>query len=166
MNYFNSCVKVEQVKALFKKLAMEHHPDRGGDLRTMQEINRQYQIALQSFDGVTSFDSEGTERTYRYNEATETELMEKISKLLALRLHNVDITMIGLYIWVTGETKAVKEAIKSVGGMRWHSKRLCWFYKPETLKNYRPRYSGKDLSELADQYGSRSFKPTRQERVN
>lgn len=42
MNWFYECRTFEQGKAKYRKLAQEHHPDRGGDLRTMQEINSQW----------------------------------------------------------------------------------------------------------------------------
>lgn len=38
MDYFNGCFTVEQIKSRFRELAMEHHPDRGGDTATMQEV--------------------------------------------------------------------------------------------------------------------------------
>lgn len=42
MNWFYECRTFEQGRALYRKLAQTHHPDRGGDLRTMQEINSQW----------------------------------------------------------------------------------------------------------------------------
>lgn len=42
MNWFRNCLTYEQGRAVYRKLAQEHHPDRGGDLLTMQEINAQW----------------------------------------------------------------------------------------------------------------------------
>jgi len=42
MNWFFECRTFEQGRAKYRKLAQAHHPDRGGDLRTMQEINSQW----------------------------------------------------------------------------------------------------------------------------
>ena len=39
MKYFKDCKTIEEVKSLYKKLAMENHPDKGGDTATMQAIN-------------------------------------------------------------------------------------------------------------------------------
>jgi hypothetical protein len=38
---------VEAVKAAYRKLASEHHPDRGGDAARMAEINEAYRLATQ-----------------------------------------------------------------------------------------------------------------------
>ena len=35
-------VTIELIKRMYHKLALENHPDRGGDLRTMQEINDEF----------------------------------------------------------------------------------------------------------------------------
>ena len=42
MRYFDHLSTVEDIKPHYKKLAMENHPDRGGNTATMQEINAQY----------------------------------------------------------------------------------------------------------------------------
>ena len=41
MNYFTGCNTAER-KLKWKELAKIHHPDVGGDIKVMQEINRQY----------------------------------------------------------------------------------------------------------------------------
>ncbi|MDY6936891.1 MAG: hypothetical protein SWY16_04420 [Cyanobacteriota bacterium] len=48
LQYFANLHNVEDVKKHFRKLAMQHHPDHGGDVDTMAEINRQYQEALKA----------------------------------------------------------------------------------------------------------------------
>jgi hypothetical protein len=42
IKWFKNCQSVEQAKKLWKILAMQYHPDRGGDLRSMQEINAEW----------------------------------------------------------------------------------------------------------------------------
>jgi hypothetical protein len=38
MIYFNNCRTIDEVKAMYKQLAKQHHPDFGGDTATMQVI--------------------------------------------------------------------------------------------------------------------------------
>lgn len=42
MRYFCSVKSFEDLKAQYRALAMKNHPDRGGDLATMQAINAEY----------------------------------------------------------------------------------------------------------------------------
>lgn len=42
IKWFKDCSSVEQAKKLRLKLAMQYHPDYGGDLRSMQEINAEW----------------------------------------------------------------------------------------------------------------------------
>lgn len=41
-DYFAGCQNDEQRKIKFRELAKKHHPDKGGDIKIMQEINAQY----------------------------------------------------------------------------------------------------------------------------
>lgn len=46
MKYFSGVNSLEALKAAYKRLALENHPDRGGDTATMQEINAEYDAAF------------------------------------------------------------------------------------------------------------------------
>ena len=54
--YFKHLRTVEEIKAHYRNLAKEHHPDLGGEPDTMTEINAQYKTALNSLDGKKSDD--------------------------------------------------------------------------------------------------------------
>ena len=155
MNYFQFLDTVEAVKTRYRELAMQHHPDKGGELATMQEINNQYHAALKALDGQTQ-----EERTYTYKADIEQELMDKLQELLKLR--SLEIALIGYWIWVTGDTKPNKDALKAAG-LQWHSKRKCWYYKPAGWK--KGKRSSKSLEELAGKYGYRHFETAEEERV-
>lgn len=42
MKYFNTCTTLDELKKEYRRLTMLHHPDRGGDTATMQDINAEY----------------------------------------------------------------------------------------------------------------------------
>ncbi len=155
MQYFTHLTTVEAIKSEFRKLAMQHHPDRGGDATIMQEINRQYHAVLKACDGQTS-----GEHAYRYREDVEQEVMQKLLELLKLR--GLDLALIGYWIWVTGDTKANKEALKAAG-LQWHRERQCWYYKPKDWK--RSSRSKGSLDALAAKYGCRTFATAEEEKL-
>ena len=47
IRYFDECVDQDHVKKTFKFLAMELHPDKGGDPNEFIEMKRQYEHAIQ-----------------------------------------------------------------------------------------------------------------------
>jgi hypothetical protein len=150
MNYFQGLNTVEEIKAHYKNLARKNHPDLGGDLEVMKEINNQYERALKGCHGQESKDSEGRTHTYKYNAETEQAIINKISELIALNLETVEISLIGVYLWITGDTKPSKDKLKGAG-CYWHSKRGCWYWKPAEVRSY--GQSKGDLDELARKYG-------------
>lgn len=157
MTYFADVRTVEEIKALYRNLAMQHHPDRGGDEDTMKEINRQYHDALKRCDGQQELERE---KPYRYKADVETELMEKLLELLKLR--SLDIALIGYWIWVSGDTKPNKDALKAAG-LLWHSKRKVWYYKPQDWKS--SKQSKGSLSDLAKKYGYQGFQTAAEEKM-
>jgi len=148
-DYFEHVHTVEEIKKKYRRLAMLHHPDRGGSVDIMQEINRQYQEALRLCDRQTN--DEGF--TYYYDETVESKIMDTIDSLLKLRMDDVEINLIGVWIWITGETKPYKEQLKGLK-CRWHSKRVAWYWHNQKRRTKR---SEKKLAQIAEKYGCRNF---------
>jgi hypothetical protein len=46
MKFFSKARTIEEAKALYKKLALENHPDKGGETSVMQEINAEFELAF------------------------------------------------------------------------------------------------------------------------
>ncbi|MBW4473959.1 MAG: hypothetical protein KME45_26835 [Stenomitos rutilans HA7619-LM2] len=157
INYFINTKTVEAIKSLYRTLAMQHHPDRGGNEDSMKEINRQYHEALKSSEGRVG---ENSEKPYRYKEAVENEIMNKLLELLKLR--SLEIALIGYWIWVSGDTKSNRAALKDAG-LQWHSERKQWYYKPAGWK--KSKRSKGSLGELAKKYGYQGFQTADRENI-
>ena len=158
MTYFTNAYTVGQAKSMYRMLAKENHPDLYGHeaTATMQAINDEYHDLLESLNGSTSVGSDGKQHTYHYSYDVEQAVMDKIAELLALNLVGCEIELIGTWVWVSGDTKPIKDKLgKDGAGLRWHSKRERWYWHGAT---YRRRYN-KDASfgDLRRMYGSRSF---------
>ena len=146
---------VGQIKSEYRKLAKLHHPDLGGDLEKMKQVNITYHAALLAANGETSLGSDGKEHTYKYNEKIEQMVMDKVLEILALNL-NITVKIVGVWIWVEGTTRDQKDIFNRNGvGLKWHSEKKVWYFNPH--KGRRTRHSGKSLAELEEMYGSRSF---------
>ena len=75
-------------------------------------------------------------------------------ELIGLQLPEVDIYLIGLWIWIVGDCKPSKEKLKALGCW-WHAKRKCWYYKPAGVFM---RGSKGSLDDLAKKYGIENVK--------
>lgn len=148
-NYFADCNTPEEIKAEYRRLAMENHPDRGGDTRTMQDINAAYHTALGGKHEFVSTGSDGKTHTYYYNADVEQELMDKIAELFKLDLTGVNVYLVGTWLWIDGNTRPIKDDLKAVG-CRWHGKRAKWYYRRYTGKR---QWSAGSFEDICSAYG-------------
>ena len=144
MKYFIDCRTIEEVKALYKQLAKQHHPDCGGDTETMKTINIEYSQACARVLKGDNTTSEETEEQIRMSE----EYRAVIELLIGLP--GIIIEVVGNWIWVTGNTRPVKTQLKAAG-LFFASKKVAWYYRSE---EYKTTGSKKSLDEIRAKYGS------------
>ena len=151
MQYFKDCRTIEEVKAMYKTLAKKHHPDCGGDNATMQIINSEYAFACANVLKGENLTSEDTEEHLRMSE----EYRAVIELLIVLP--GIIIEVVGNWIWVTGDTKPVRQQLKDAG-LFFASKKVAWYYRAE---EYKTTGSKKSLDEIRAKYGSEQVKSRR-----
>ena len=147
MKYFANIKTLEELKKEYKKLALENHPDRGGDVEVMKAINAEYDIM---FNRVKDIHVNAKGETYtKENTETPSEFKDIIDKLI--RMEGLEIEIIGCFIWLSGNTKAHKDNIKALG-FKWHSTKKMWYKAPEDYrKKSKKKYS---IEEIRDMYGT------------
>ena len=151
----------EEARKAYHKLAMQHHPDHGGDLEAMKAINAEYARLLTDIE-------KGNQRT-RQAEAHANGrktcadfhdlddvgdvLYQMILDLLNLDMQNVTVELVGLWIWVTGDTKPHKDKLGKNGlGLRWANKKKAW-----SFAGVPSFHTGKSLNDIRNTYGSTVF---------
>jgi len=149
MNYFEGIKTLDELRKQYRNLAFLHHPDRGGDTEIMKEINNQYErLSKNLINSNEYFTDERKEQEHHISE----ELRQKIEKIIYLP--NITIELIGSWIWITGNTYAVKSILKEEGFM-FSAPKIAWYWHAgEYTKN-----SGNILSmeELRDYWGSQNI---------
>lgn len=146
---------LEELKQVYKKLALIHHPDRGGDEEIMKQLNNEYDDLFDKLKN-THKNSEGEFYTKETEEVSE-EWRELISKLLKLKMIAVEIEVIGSFLWVSGNTRPYKEQLGKNGlGLRWSNKKKAWYKSPKGYRRFtRKEYDMKDIRTM---YGSQKIK--------
>jgi hypothetical protein len=140
--YFTDCSTLNEVKKLFKILALRHHPDRpGGDNNRMQEINDEYHRIINDPLWVKSKQTaEEQQDSLKYPEI--------INKIINLDLI---IEIIGNWIWLSGNTWKYKAKLKEVGFMYSPQKKM-WYWRPSAWKstNHEPW----SINKIRSRFGS------------
>jgi len=153
MKWFSECRALDEVKALYKKLAKQYHPDLGGDTETMQKINKEYAFASAKAINGENLTEEETENEIRFSE----EYRQAIEKII--HLEGIVIELVGYWIWVSGNTIAVKSELKNAGYF-FASKKLAWYFRTGEYKC--TKGGKKSLDEIRDKYGSEIIKGNKQ----
>lgn len=113
---FENVNGINEAKVIFKKLAKKLHPDVGGSNEAFKLLNSVYNDILQNkiyFSNESKFDIE-------------------LEKIISQILHYEDITIevVGSWIWLSGNTRAIKERLKELG-FKWASKKDVVLWRDE-----------------------------------
>lgn len=139
--FFTECITLDECKREFKRLALLHHPDKGGETATMQLINSQYEAVMKNpFFGFSKAKEEVREDFIRFPE-----IIEKIIRF------DIIIEVCGNWIWLSGNTYLYKEELKKIGFF-FAPRKAMWYWRPKDYKsaNNKP----KDMVYIRTKYGS------------
>jgi len=151
--YFKGITKLEELKKAYHKLAMVNHPDMGGDVEKMKAINNAYEEA---FNDIKNHCIQDDNKKKHANQETASEFKDIIDKIIQF---NVNVEIIGNWIWLSGETKAIKDRIKEAG-FRWGSQKKMWYWHPEGYVKFgKKKY---DINEIRGMYGNQVIKEAEQ----
>jgi hypothetical protein len=143
--FFTGIETMEDLKKEYKILALLHHPDRGGDEEVMKKINSAYAEAIK--------DLNKNKRHTDNDNNLDDNFKEVIDKLI--RYKDIEIEVCGCWIWISGNTKPIKELIKTLG-FRWAAKKKMWYLKPEWYKGFSKNEWS--IDQIRNKYGSSKVK--------
>ena len=142
--FFDSVATLDELKRLYKQLALRHHPDKGGDVETMQWINGEYEEAFNRLHEAAPEDER-----WRFDWKRESAFVEVINRVV--HLESVQVEVCGQWVWVTGLTYPVRDQLKAAG--LWFSrKKTAWYWHPpEQKRRGRGQWS---LEKIRSVYGA------------
>ena len=154
-NIFAACKTLDELKKAYKAAALKNHPDLGGDTATMQTINAAYEerfdILKRNLNTAAAADETG--KTHATAE-TAGDFIAIIDALL--KLDGLEIELCGRWLWIGGNTREHKDALKAAG-CRWCStkKLWSWHFADEGCGYRKGRRSTMD--QIRSKYGSTTF---------
>lgn len=150
MKYFNNIHTLDELKAAYRRLAMKHHPDRGGDTETMKAINAEHDEIFEILKRQHNASAD------EYHQTTETAAEFRDILAALLKLDGLEIELCGAWLWIGGNTRENKEALKAAG-CRWSNNKKLWYWRHEEAA--RPWHRGnKSMTEIRSKYGSQVFR--------
>ena len=156
MMYFKNVNNLQELRKQYKELLKAHHPDNGGDLATMQEINAEYDKLFKVLKDKHESKTADTETSYnnmQYDFEEDAKLREVLEKVVVL--NDIIIEIIGNWCWISGNTYQHKEYLKEIG-FKYGGKKKAWYFHTEAFK----KRSRKALSmeDIRNYYGSTEVK--------
>jgi hypothetical protein len=145
---------LEDLKTKYRNLAKRYHPDLVGDRgnEIMQMVNEAYKEASDRWNDLKDYLMSGKPSTG--NELLGDKLLRAYETLK--RIPGIELELIGSWLWITGDTKPVKEVIKEAGkeadcGVGFSKTKLAWYIKPE---KYHRKGKGVDWDTMRATWGS------------
>jgi hypothetical protein len=145
-NEFKNVTGINEAKKVYKTLAKKLHPDVGGSDEEFKILNAVYNDFIEH-------------KIYFSNDSKiDIELEKIISQIL--HFENITIELVGSWIWVSGDTKNIKDKLKELG-FKWASKKKMWYYGEMKSINPNP----KSMDEIKSKYGSQTFKDKEKNKI-
>lgn len=149
MKYFTNINTLDELKAEYRRLSLKHHPDRGGDTATMQEINAEHDELFELLKKQHNASAD------EFHQTTETpEEFRAIIELL-LRLDGLTVELCGSWLWIGGNTREHKDALKAAG-CQWSSNKKLWYWH-HAEEGRKWRRGKATMSDIRTKYGSQVF---------
>lgn len=156
MKYFNDCKNLEELRKEYKKLVKANHPDNGGSAEEIKIINVEYEQAMKNLKNADT-----TENEWKYDPEKDELFRDALNKII--NLDAVMIEIIGCWIWVTGNTYGVKDALKAAG-FKWCNNKKAWSWHAGE-RYYKKSKRKLSMDELRNLYGSEEITPHRNDRI-
>lgn len=154
MKYFQNINSLDDLKKAYRRLAMQHHPDCGGDVETMKQINDEHDRLFEVLKAQHNASADDEHQT--------TETPEEFRRIIdaLMKLPGLDIELCGRWLWIGGNTREHKEALKAAG-CRWSSNKKLWYW--HHVEGGRKYHRGtKSIGQIRAKYGSQTFRGGRE----
>lgn len=157
MKYFKNLGTLEELRKQYKELLKQYHPDNGGDVAAMQEINLEYDTLFKQLKNRHESKADNSNKSghdnMQYDFEEDTKLREALQKVVVL--NDVIIEIIGNWLWISGNTYQHKEYLKEIG-FKYARKKHAWYFHTEAFR--KKGHKTLSMDDIRNYYGSTEVK--------
>lgn len=160
IQYFENVNTYDELKKAYRDLMKKFHPDLNSGrekecTEICKEINAEFEYLFKILPN-QRVNKEGEFYEAKREFETPQEFMEIINKLI--KYPNIQIDVIGSWLWVSGNTKPIKEILKEMK-FKWHDVRKCWYLKFTKTKS---TLCDLNFDELQNLFGGTRYNTTKE----
>lgn len=162
--YFENINALQELRKQYRDLLKKYHPDNGGNVEIMKEINAEYDRLFKilkdrhesnsshsTANSNTTSNSNAKQSDYNqnmYDWENDKALREALEKII--NFNGIEIIICGQWIWVSGNTFCYRKELKEIGFKYARSKKQ-WYFHTEIFR----KRSHKTLSmnDIMNYYG-------------
>lgn len=152
LKWFKDCKTQKEAKSLYHALCRKYHPDLGGDVATMQEINSEFERVFERLpkDSNNTKSTSDNEQTATGNEQTA-QTAQKFMKIIQelVKCEGLTIEIVGSWIWLSGDVYKYLRKVKQMGFM-YSTKHKKYYLNDGECSKRRSKYS---FEQICDKYG-------------
>lgn len=158
MKYFKNVETLEELRKQYKELLKKYHPDNpNGSTEATQEVNAEYDTLFKTLkdrhehktEQASDTDNKTDYNNMKYDFSEDEKLREVLQHIVTME--NINIEIVGCWIWVDGNTYKHKNSLKALG-FKWAREKKKWYFHTEAFR----KRSKKKLSmdDIRSYYGS------------
>ena len=146
--YFEKITSLEELKKEYISLLKKHHPDKGGSEEITKKIIAEYEKKIDDLKNNRSYRAEHETLKESDFEKLTPEMQNAILAACGLDL---EVELIGSWLWVFGDTFRYKDTLKQAG-YKWAPVKKAWYFRnsDEVFKRHKPL----EMDKIRSKYGS------------
>lgn len=144
---------IDEVKKAYRKAALKYHPDRNpAGLEMMKAVNSAWDYLQEVF---SKSNSEFLNNEKATDEKQTADYGDELNAALnaLIQMQGLTLEICGIWVWITGDTKTHKEALKQIG-CRWAPKKKAWYFRPSFWERSAFSRGKLSMAEIRLKYGS------------
>lgn len=152
MKWFNDIDSPGELRKLYKKLVIQHHPDNGGSEEVIKEINSEYDTLFRrlkdDFEHKETYENATDKQKQQYDWQKDQKIRNMI--LLLAKFEGITVEIAGTWIWVSDCYQYRKE-LKELG-FHWAREKKRWYIHFDD--HYRSGSRPVSMGYIRNKYGS------------